>query len=60
MPMFKISESAVTGRTNTGCDVPVRVLHDNGTTAKVITEGTGIYVTQGQVHTVPSDAIQRR
>jgi hypothetical protein len=53
MPIDKIQESSVTGREG-GCDIPVRVLADDGTTAHVITEGTGIHVKQGQVHTVPS------
>jgi hypothetical protein len=57
MPTDKIAESAVTGHSG-GCNLPVRVLDDNGTTAKVLIEGTGIYLTQGQVHTVASDAVK--
>jgi hypothetical protein len=42
-----------------GCTVPVRVLHDDGTTARVLIEGTGIHVRQGAVHDVASDAVHR-
>lgn len=59
MPINKISESAVTGRPG-GCDLPIHVINDNGTTAEVRIEGTGVYLAQGQVRTVASDAIQRR
>jgi hypothetical protein len=58
MPIDKIHESAVTQHGGSGCDIPVRVLDDNGTTARVITEGTGIHVKQGQVHTVPSSEVK--
>jgi hypothetical protein len=57
MPTNKIAESAVTGRTG-GCDLPIRILDDNGTTARVLIEGTGIYLTQGQIHTVASADIR--
>lgn len=57
MPTTKISESAVTGRPG-GCDLPVHVINDNGTTAEIRIEGTGVYLTQGQIHTVESAAIK--
>ena len=59
MPINKVSESDITGRPG-GCDLPVHILADNGTTAEIRIEGTGVYLTQGQVRTVASDAIQRR
>lgn len=59
MPINNISESAVTGRPG-GCDLPIHVINDNGTTAEVRIEGTGVHLTQGQVHTVASGAIRRR
>lgn len=59
MPINKIPEAAVTGREGSGCDVPVHVIEDNGTTARVQIEGCGIQLRQGQVHTVASDRIER-
>lgn len=56
MPIEMINESAVTGRV--GCDVPIRVLADDGTSARVITEGTGIHLKQGEVHTVRSSDVK--
>ena len=60
MTVFKISESAVTGRAGSGCEVPVRVLGDDGTTARVLVEGAGVYLRQGGTRTVASAAVQRR
>ncbi|OKI16607.1 hypothetical protein [Streptomyces sp. CB03911] len=57
MPTNQIAEAAITGRSG-GCDLPVRVLNDNGTTAQILIEGTGIYLTQGQVHTVSTTDVR--
>lgn len=60
MPIHQIDEWDVIrhiGRN--GNTVPVRVLSDDGTTARVLIEGCGIHLRQGQVHTVPSTALQR-
>ena len=59
MPINKIPEAAVTGREGSGVDVPVHVIEDNGTTARVQIEGCGIQLRQGQVHTVDSHRIER-
>lgn len=56
--MHVIDESAVTGRD--GTTVRVRVLSDDGRTARVQVEDCGIYLRQGQVHTVDSDQVRRR
>lgn len=42
-----------------GTRVPVRVLTDDGTTARVQVEGCGVLLRQGAVHTVPSAAVRR-
>lgn len=59
MPTTKIDEAAVTGRTGSGCTLPVDVLDDNGVTARVRIEGSGVHLRQGHIHTVASTAIQR-
>jgi hypothetical protein len=58
MPNKKIEESAVTGRNGYGVDLPVYVLEDNGTTARVQIQGCGIQLRQGEIYTVASDRIQ--
>jgi hypothetical protein len=60
MPNTKIDESAVTGREGSGCTLPVDVLNDNGTTALVRIEGSGVQLRQGHLHTVASTSIQRK
>ena len=42
-----------------GTTLPVRILNDNGTTARIQIEGCGVLLRQGAVHTVPSTAVQR-
>lgn len=42
-----------------GTTVPVRVLADNGTTARVQVQGCGVLLRQGAVHTVPTTAVRR-
>jgi hypothetical protein len=42
-----------------GVTVPVRILTDDGTTARVQIEGCGIHLRQGAVHTVPSTSVER-
>ena len=60
MPIHAIPERAALPHIGTaGCTVPVRVLADDGTTARVQIEGCGIHLRQGQIHSVPSDAVER-
>ncbi|WP_159107036.1 hypothetical protein [Streptomyces coelicoflavus] len=60
MPMHVIDEKAVLPETGQhGNTVPVRVLSDDGTTARVQIEGCGIHLRQGAVHTVASTAVRR-
>ncbi|WP_435279148.1 hypothetical protein [Streptomyces sp. 1222.5] len=60
MPIHKIDEKAVLPDIDgDGITVPVHVLADDGTTARVQIEGCGIHLRQGQVHIVPSAALQR-
>jgi hypothetical protein len=40
-----------------GSRLPVRVLEDDGTTARVLTQRSGVHVRQDQIHTVPSEAV---
>lgn len=40
-----------------GSNVRVRVLKDDGKTAKVIVEDCGVHARQGQIHTVRSSAL---
>jgi hypothetical protein len=40
-----------------GCDVRVKVLSNDGTTATVRVDDSGVNATWGQVHTVPSSAL---
>lgn len=42
-----------------GNTVPVRILTDDGTLARVLVEGAGIHLRQGSVHTVPSSSVER-
>ncbi|MGW1182977.1 hypothetical protein ACWD7Y_05245 [Streptomyces drozdowiczii] len=59
MPLHAIPEKAALPHISSdGCTVPVRVLEDDGATARVLIEGCGIHLRQGQIHTVPSDAVQ--
>lgn len=60
MPLHQIEEKAVLPEIGEcGVTVPVRVLDDDGTTARVQIEGCGIHLRQGAVHNVPSTAVQR-
>lgn len=40
-----------------GCNVRVKVLKDDGKTAKVMVDDCGIYARQGNIHTVASSAL---
>lgn len=42
-----------------GSNVRVRVLSDDGKTAKVVVEDAGVLARQGQIRTVPSSALNR-
>lgn len=60
MPMHAIEEKAVRPEIGEhGVIVPVRVLSDDGTTARVQIEGCGVLLRQGAVHTVPSSTVTR-
>jgi hypothetical protein len=60
MPLHKIDEKAVLPEIGDhGITVPALVLEDDGTTARIQIEGCGIHLRQGQIHTVPSNALQR-
>ncbi|MFE7233873.1 hypothetical protein ACFVAF_25050 [Streptomyces sp. NPDC057596] len=58
MSVNKIHESAATGRGGIGRTLPVDVIEDDGTTARVQIQGTGLYLTQGETHTVPSSQVR--
>jgi hypothetical protein len=58
MATHKVAESALTGGEPGISGVPIRILTDNGTTARVRVEGSGIHVRPGQTHTVASDHIR--
>lgn len=61
MPMHQIEEQAARPEIGQhGVIVPVRVLADDGTTARVLIEGAGIHLRQGAVHDVPSTAVKKR
>ncbi|MFE4691735.1 hypothetical protein ACFRH6_16950 [Streptomyces sp. NPDC056749] len=60
MPTQCITERAALPHIQSdGCTVPVRVLEDDGTTARVLIEGCGIHLRQGQIHNVASTDVQR-
>jgi hypothetical protein len=60
MPVHKIDENAVLPHIGqNGNTVPVRVIDNDGQTARIQIEGCGIHLRQGQVHTVPTAALQR-
>jgi hypothetical protein len=50
-----VEERDLVGRS--GSNIPVRVLADTGTTAKVITKGAGVHVSGDQTYNVPTAAI---
>ncbi|MFJ1839882.1 MULTISPECIES: hypothetical protein [unclassified Streptomyces] len=60
--MYAISEAAALPHLDPRyvTTVPVHVLSDDGTTARVRIEGCGIHLRQGHIHDVPSAAIHRR
>ena len=59
--MHQIDERAVRPELdNDGTTVPVDVLADDGTTARVQVQGCGVLLRQGAVHIVPSTAVRRR
>jgi len=61
MPMHQIPERAALPHIGEhGNTVPVRILTDDGTTTRVLVEGAGIHLRQGQIHTVPSGSVERR
>jgi hypothetical protein len=58
--MHVIDEKAVRPDLGTaGTTVPVRVLADDGTLARVQIEGCGVLLRQGAVHQVASAAVRR-
>ncbi|MEU7399989.1 hypothetical protein [Streptomyces sp. NPDC044948] len=60
MPMHVIDENAVLPEIGEdGTTVPVHVLADDGTTARVQIEGCGVLLRQGAVHQVASTAVRR-
>lgn len=60
MPMRVIDEKAVLPEIGQhGNTVPVRVLDDDGTLARVQIEGCGIHLRQGAVHIVALTAVRR-
>lgn len=58
--MHQIREAAVTGHDDISTTLPVRVLADDGTTARILIEGCGVLLRQGQVQDVPSNAVHTR
>jgi hypothetical protein len=57
----KVAEGVLTGRPGSGiCRIEVRVLEDDGTNARVMTEGPGIQVRAGQAFTVASSDLKDR
>jgi hypothetical protein len=58
MPTDRIHETAATQRGGIGRTLPVTVLNDNGTTATVQAQDTGLYLTKGDIATVPSTAVK--
>lgn len=54
--MHKVEEKDLVGYE--GSLIPVRVLADNGTTARVITKRAGVHVVGDQIYEVPSSALQ--
>jgi hypothetical protein len=56
--MHQIPETAITGGDTGISGVPIRILSSDGDTSRVLTEGPGIHVGQGEVHTVPTAAIR--
>ncbi|MFI2426528.1 hypothetical protein ACH5A7_20930 [Streptomyces sp. NPDC018955] len=61
MPMHQIDERAVRPEIGEyGTTVPVQVLTDDGTSARIQIEGCGVLLRQGAVHTVPSTAVKKR
>lgn len=60
MSMHQIDERAVRPELGAhGTTVPVQVIADDGTTARIQIEGCGVLLRQGAVHDVPSTAVQR-
>jgi hypothetical protein len=55
-----IHETAAIQRGGIGRILPVRILDNDGTTARVQAQATGLYLTQGQTYTVPSDQIRTK
>ncbi|MER7794882.1 hypothetical protein [Streptomyces sp. NPDC097640] len=54
--MHKVEEKALVGYE--GSLIPVRVLSENGTTARVITKRAGVHVVGDQIYEVPISALQ--
>lgn len=54
--MPKVEEKDLVGYE--GSLIPVRVLADNGTAARVITQRAGVHVLGDQVYEVPSGVLQ--
>lgn len=59
--MRQIEERAVRPELGAhGTTVPVQVLTDDGTTARIQVEGCGVLLRQGAVHEIPSTAVKTR
>lgn len=56
----QIHESAATGRGGIGRTLSVDVLDNDGTTARVQVQETGLYLKQGETHTVPSIEVRTK
>ncbi|WP_186319233.1 hypothetical protein [Streptomyces sp. SAJ15] len=54
--MYSVEEKDLVGMK--GSLIPVRVLADNGVTARVITKRAGVHVTGDQIFEVPSGALR--
>ena len=58
MPAARIHETVATMRGGIGRTIPVQVIDNDGTTAVIKAEDSGLYLKTGDVHTVPSSALK--
>jgi len=58
MAAARIHETAATMRGGIGRTIPVQVIDNNGTTAVVKAESSGLYLKDGDTYTVPSSALK--
>ncbi len=56
----QMHETAATGRGGIGRTLPVHVVDNDGTTARVQVQESGLYLKQGETHTVPSAELRTR